>query len=234
MGRDCAAWNRSEIRILRRYYPRHGARFVADRTSRTIASVRCKAKRLGIALGRHRRVPWSPQEITQLRDYYPIMETGLLANWLGRSRCAVFNKATQLKLDKSSGLGRNSGRFHSGMRLTWPAGLNRRPGAAIGAEKFMSSRGYLMRKITSTGNAVRDWQKVHRLVWEDANGPVPDGHFVVFRDGDKTNVSIKNLVLLPAADAARRASELYSSYPKEVRMAMRALGKLKKAISEKS
>ncbi|WP_430536892.1 HNH endonuclease signature motif containing protein [Lysobacter antibioticus] len=91
-----------------------------------------------------------------------------------------------------------------------------------------------MRKITSTGNAVRDWQKVHRLVWEDANGPVPDGHFVVFRDGDKTNVSIKNLVLLPAADAARRASELYSSYPKEVRMAMRALGKLKKAISEKS
>jgi hypothetical protein len=36
------------------------------------------------------------------------------------------------------------------------------------------------------GALYRNWVAVHRLVWEQAHGPVPPGHIVVFRPGRHT------------------------------------------------
>ena len=38
------------------------------------------------------------------------------------------------------------------------------------------------------------WKQKHVLIWEKHNGPVPDGHVVIFGDGDKTNLDIDNLI----------------------------------------
>ena len=39
-------------------------------------------------------------------------------------------------------------------------------------------------------------KKLHRIIWEEANGPIPDGHIIHHRDGDKTNNDIANLELI--------------------------------------
>lgn len=40
----------------------------------------------------------------------------------------------------------------------------------------------------------------HRLVWEEVNGPIPDGYTINFLDGNKQNCSIENLALLSRAE----------------------------------
>lgn len=36
----------------------------------------------------------------------------------------------------------------------------------------------------------------HRLIWEEAHGPVPPGHVVIFKDGDRENFALSNLALV--------------------------------------
>ena len=54
---------------------------------------------------------------------------------------------------------------------------------------------------THTNNAEPNvWMKVHHIVWEAHNGPIPDGHVVVFRDGNTANIEIENLHCLPRGE----------------------------------
>lgn len=50
--------------------------------------------------------------------------------------------------------------------------------------------GYLERKISDDLSVypARRWVAVHRQVWEQANGPIPAGHVVVYKPGRKTVV----------------------------------------------
>ena len=68
----------------------------------------------------------------------------------------------------------------------------------IGTER-VSKDGYRERKVTDDPNLVpaRRWVGVHRLVWEQENGPIPDGHVIVFLDGDKRNCAPSNLRCVP-------------------------------------
>jgi HNH endonuclease len=52
----------------------------------------------------------------------------------------------------------------------------------------ISHDGYLERKTTDNPTLVpaRRWVGVHRLVWESAHGPIPKGHAVVFKAGQRT------------------------------------------------
>jgi len=61
------------------------------------------------------------------------------------------------------------------------------------------SDGYLVQKISEPNQ----WEYVHRMVWEEHNGPIPDGMCVVFLDGDPLNCSIENLDLITRAEHAR-------------------------------
>ncbi|MDR0639231.1 MAG: HNH endonuclease [Spirochaetaceae bacterium] len=40
------------------------------------------------------------------------------------------------------------------------------------------------------------WKKKHIAIWEAANGPVPQGHVVIFADGNKSNFDLDNLLLV--------------------------------------
>lgn len=51
-------------------------------------------------------------------------------------------------------------------------------------------------EATGFGN-VRVWPLLNRHVWEQHHGPIPAGHAVVFKDGDRTNVAIDNLECIP-------------------------------------
>lgn len=59
--------------------------------------------------------------------------------------------------------------------------------------------GYLWKKI---GEGCRDWKQLHILLWEEANGPVPDGHRLIFKDNNKQNCSLDNLMLVSIGELA--------------------------------
>lgn len=61
----------------------------------------------------------------------------------------------------------------------------------IGTERI-NSDGYADIKIAEPNV----WLPVHRFLWERENGPIPDGYVVIFGDGDKTNLSLDNLILV--------------------------------------
>ena len=63
--------------------------------------------------------------------------------------------------------------------------------------------GYLWKKIDDkTGSWLRNWKQLHLLIWEDAHGPVPEGHRVIFKDGNKQNCVLDNLAMVTLAENA--------------------------------
>lgn len=70
----------------------------------------------------------------------------------------------------------------------------------------MNSDGYLERKTNDEKPFYKRWRAEHLLIWEAANGPLPKGFAVAFRDGNKLNTALDNLELVSRADMMRRNS----------------------------
>jgi hypothetical protein len=69
---------------------------------------------------------------------------------------------------------------------------------------------------------------LHRHLWEQAHGPVPNGHRVCFKDGNQGNCTLDNLELL--SDQEAMARNTIGRYPKEIQDVMRTLGRLNREI----
>ncbi|MDH6367533.1 MULTISPECIES: HNH endonuclease signature motif containing protein [unclassified Breznakia] len=68
----------------------------------------------------------------------------------------------------------------------------------IGTEKRLSD-GYTYVKIDNQSKAKKhvNWAKKHYLIWETNTGQkVPDGHVVIFLDGNRNNFDFDNLMLI--------------------------------------
>lgn len=80
--------------------------------------------------------------------------------------------------------------------------------------------GYLERKLSDdpTLAPARRWIAVHRLVWIEANGDLPDGHIVVFKRGMRTNkleeITLDKVELISRAENMKRNT--IHNYPKEI------------------
>jgi hypothetical protein len=72
------------------------------------------------------------------------------------------------------------------------------------------------------------WVMIHRLAWELENGPIPEGKFLRFIDGNKGNMELDNLMLVDR-ESNMRLNTIHR-YPEEVKQAMKSLSKLKKTI----
>jgi len=92
----------------------------------------------------------------------------------------------------------------------------------------LSKDGYLQRKVGETGHASKDWVGEHILIWERAHGPVPKGHAIVFKDGDKTHIAEDNLALISRADLLRRNT--VHNLPKELALVIQLAGALRRKV----
>ena len=100
----------------------------------------------------------------------------------------------QINLWRASN-GRQATRSHGG-------GRKRRP---IGAER-QSGKGYVLVKVAEEATVPMskdNWRMKHELVYEREHGKVPEGHVIVFADGDHGNFDPANLVAVPKALMAR-------------------------------
>jgi hypothetical protein len=94
--------------------------------------------------------------------------------------------------------------------------------------------GYLERKMTDTGYTPRDWVCVHQLLWREHHGPIPPGHAVVFRDGDRSPpILLSNLECISRAELARR-NRMWNRYPKAIAQSIQLLGALNRKINRKT
>lgn len=181
-----------------------------------------------------RRRYWTEAELELLRASYADTPTAELAELFGRLVGSVYQKAITIGLRKSQahlastasgrlqqggGVGKAT-RFQKG-HASWNRGRKGyQPGGASVATQFqkgarphtwrpigterINADGYRDRKITDTGYPPRDWRGVHLLLWEEHHGPVPPGHAVVFRNGNKADVRIENLELLTRRELMAR------------------------------
>lgn len=183
---------------------------------------------------------WTSDQIYTLTKMYPVERTIDIANELGLPLLAVRRKAKKLGLKKSDVFwqSKNSGRIKDSNKATqfkpgiapWNKGKHVdvggrsietrfKPGSKpsnwkpIGSER-LAKDGYLQRKLTDTGYPPRDWVGVHIILYQEHHGPIPDGHIVKFKDGNKKNIQISNLELISRIENMKRNS-LYQ-YPKEI------------------
>ncbi len=70
----------------------------------------------------------------------------------------------------------------------------------VGSVVFVG--GYLLRKKQERGSQWERWEFLHRAVWEEHHGPIPEGMVVTFRDSNPKNCSIENLMLITRGEAA--------------------------------
>ena len=72
--------------------------------------------------------------------------------------------------------------------------------AKIGDESI-DKYGYTWVKVSDfpyePGNPRKNWKLKQRLIWEQAHGPIPEGMRIIFLDGDKTNLVLDNLAMVP-------------------------------------
>ena len=69
---------------------------------------------------------------------------------------------------------------------------------------------------------------IHVITWQNEHGPVPDGKIVIFKDGNRNNLDIENLILVDRKEHMLRNS--IQRYPMEVQQSIKAISKLKKII----
>lgn len=73
--------------------------------------------------------------------------------------------------------------------------INYRP---VGSER-VNVDGYVEVKVADPNV----WRLKQHVVWEQENGPIPEGHCLVFLDGNKENTSLDNLQLITRNQLAR-------------------------------
>ena len=121
--------------------------------------------------------------------------------------------------------------FQPGVRQA-AAEANWRPIGTI----LPDSDGYLRIKVreavsgepTGFGNK-HAWPQLHRKIWQEHHGEIPEGHIVTVKDGNKTNCAIDNLELMSKADNARR-NAMWRRFPQELIEVIVLRGKLTRTL----
>ena len=214
------AWTAAEHRILRKRYATDTADSIARDLGRTAGQVYRQAKRLGLS-----KAEGFAAQTTRNRWQQGRHENSRKALAGGRG----WNKG----IKGSTGTHPNCRKtqFRKG-HLGGTAAERVQP---IGALRI--AEGQLQRKVNNDRPFMRRWVAVSRLVWEAANGPIPKGHIVRFRDGKQRTVEAEitadRLECVSLAENMRRNS-YHNNYPKEVAKLIQLKGALTAKINRRS
>jgi hypothetical protein len=193
---------------------------------------------------------YSEEVIQYVIEYYPTMRTSEMAKVLGISENKIHQLANTRGIKKSKEYLREvhgkvvaiagiENRFYKGHE-PWNKGIKGRnnapehtlfkPGHLPANHKpigwtRVDSEGYHWMKIAE---GLKGWVMIHRLAWEMENGPIPEGKFLRFIDGNKDNWQVENLALVDR-ESNMRLNTIHR-YPEEVKVAMKMLSKLKRKI----
>lgn len=190
-------WFPAELEYMRELYPNHTAKFIANVLGRSIRSVHNMAHVLGL-----KKSPYFFESDASGRRQKGQQDPRIKATQFKKGQ-VPWNKG----IEGSAGLHPNSRATQFKKGRTAQESSNYLP---IGSLR-LTKDGWLERKVTDDHPVpARRWVAEHRLVWERANGPIPPGHIVVFKPGQKTaienQVTADKLECITRAENAKRNS----------------------------
>jgi hypothetical protein len=71
----------------------------------------------------------------------------------------------------------------------------------VGTERI-DRDGYILIKVSDEGPWHKRWRHKHKVIWEQANGPIPKGRCILFLDSNKLNLMLDNLQLITNSQLA--------------------------------
>lgn len=89
-----------------------------------------------------------------------------------------------------------------GNKTSFKPGQKAKNWKPVGSER-VDRDGYILIKIRDDGIYQERWRPKHKVLWEEANGPLPKGHCLIFLDSNKQNVSLDNLLLITRQQLVR-------------------------------
>lgn len=200
---------------------------------------------------------WTPEEDKILREKYENYEAEEIGKLLGRGKTSVYNRAHLLGLRKPfiyHSLAGKKGtqypaaiehRFHKGIipankGKKMPADVYARCSVTmfrkghrpenhreVGSER-VNVDGYIEIKVAEPNK----WRLKHRVVWEQSFGPIPKGHNVQFRNGNRQDCSLENLYLISRSEQLVKQNSLIARYPEDLQKVIRLKGALKRQINK--
>ena len=209
------AWTEAEDAAIRDLYATHSAGEIAAHLGRTKGAVFQRAHNLG----------------------------------LKKTREWIAQRTAQVMADPDHG-GR-SAQFRPGEE-PWNKGKHYQPGGRCAETQFkpgvlqgralalwhpvgslrIDADGYLQRKINDDLPMHKRWRAEHLVIWEAAHGPLPAGHAVVFKDGNKQHVELDNLELVSRAELMRRNT--VHRYGKEIAAVAQLAGAITRQINRRN
>lgn len=217
---------------------------------RPVSSIRGALRNRKITCGRkpglskgHSRI-FTPEQVDFIREQY--------GRYSRRELTAAVNARFNIQVTTAQITGFvkthkiNSGRtgyFQKGQQ-SWNAGTtglmkpnigNFAPGHVpanlqpVGHERICSKDGVMLIKTDETNpyTGAKGWYRhKHIVIWEQHNGPVPDGHVIRFRDNDKLNSKIENLLLVSKAEHLHLNRLGFSACPEPLKDTALVLAKM--------
>lgn len=207
------------------------------------------------------RRQWTNEEDRIIAEHYPYTSSTELCDLLGCNVHILYKRVERLGVKKAPGFMSSfvSGRFQRGEQRApenrfkpgqkpWSAGkkigtrgrtkeTQFKPGnrphnyKPVGTEVF-NTEGYLIRKVSDEGLQRDKWKFVHLLLWVEHHGPVPDGHLITFKDGQRKNCAIENLECISIKEHACRHG--INQYPEELRKLMQLRGQINRQINKRN
>lgn len=202
---------------------------------------------------------WTEEEIDYLIGYYPKQSAKEIAESLNISINRIYNKAFTLGLKKSDQyiqeekirqgerlriIGVQSrftkGRIpaNKGQKMTveqyqkcqatmFQKGHDPHNTRYDGHERICKKDGYILIRTMKGKYALK-----HRLIWEQANGAIPKGMILYFKDNNKQNLSLDNLELITKQENLKRNRTNHFALPANLKNLVKAKNKLTKKIKQ--
>lgn len=212
-------WNAEEDRVLRTLYPDTPTARLATQLRRSRIAVYARARYLGVEKSEaYRNSPYAcrlrrggtnhPGRATQFQKGMVPHNKGLRRPGYARGRM----RETQFKKGQRNGV----------------AALRYMP---VGATRLIE--GYLYRKVSDIPNVpyTVNWKQEHYLLWTKARGPVPPGHRLRFKNGDKTDIRLDDLELVTPRQMMARNS--VHNLPPALKSTIQLLGALNRQIRKR-
>jgi hypothetical protein len=204
-------WTFANDYMLRMYYPHVKTAIVAARIGATYLAAVNRAKKLSL---RKTPIYMASPDACRLRREMPVG-----TRYRFKPGQAPHNKGM-----------RRPGWFAGRMRETQfkkgQVNHNRMP---LGSTRLVD--GYVYVKVAQVPYAAYtvNWKPLHMIDWERVNGPVPDGHALAFKDGNRLNIALDNIELISRAELMRRNT--LHNFPPALKEVYHLRGAINRAIT---
>lgn len=206
-------WTAREDALLRRRYPDEQAAVIARDAGFSVTSVHQRAAKLGLRKSDAFKASAHSGRILRGRTDPRMLATQFrkgLVPWNKGTHHVAGGRSAETRFKKGHRGGRALERYQP-----------------IGTER-VTRDGVLQRKVNDDMPRQARWKAVHAIEWERHHGPIPHGHVVRFRDGNRRNFDLANLELVSWRENMRRNS--VHRYPKPIAHVMQLRGALNRKI----